>query len=167
MGFSLMFAAGLWASRGFAGGLFDAALTRSDGHQASLSQYRGKPVILFYEDKGSTHVNRPLKGRLREWGDAHAAHGAAHVVAVTNLQAYNFFPVKGFALRRVRGMEEKLGIPILADLDGTMTTPPWSLPPHASTVVLFDSEGNVVYQKTGAFSEDDIATLLAVLDELI
>lgn len=142
-------------------------LKTSNGETVSLSRFLGKPTLVFYEDKNSTPLNRPLKSRLREWGSEHEALGSANVIAVANLKAYNFFPVRGFALRHVRELEQKVGIPIFADLDGALSEPPWSLPKHSSTVVLFDRSGNVVYEKSGALSEPEITMLLDRLGTLL
>jgi hypothetical protein len=71
----------------------DATLHSSDGGQAPLSKWRGKPVSLFYEDKDSTKLNQALKEELFERGQQHGLLEAAWVVAVANLEKFNFFPV--------------------------------------------------------------------------
>lgn len=147
--------------------LLDAVLTGSDGAAVSLARFAGKPMVLFFEDRHSTTLNKPLKMRLKEWGEAHAKMDAARVVAIANLSAFNFFPVKGIALGRVRSMEKKIGIPILADLDGVMTGAPWFLPAESSTVLLCDGQGGVVYQHTGALSDADIGKVLGALQALL
>ncbi|WP_422652959.1 TIGR01777 family oxidoreductase [Archangium sp.] len=58
---------------------------------------------------------------------------AARVVAVTNLESFDFFPARGIALSHVRGEEKKRGIPILVDLKGTLGNAPWKLPRKTSS----------------------------------
>jgi Bacterial protein of unknown function (YtfJ_HI0045) len=143
-----------------------AVLTGSHGEEVKLSRYQGKPIIVFYEDRHSTQMNKPLKTKLFEWGKAHGLMDAANVIAIANLKAFNFFPAKGFALQHVRGVEQKVGIPILVDLDGTMNAPPWSLPPESSTVVVFDREGAIVYRKTGALGDLEIDRVISLIETL-
>jgi hypothetical protein len=45
-------------------GPLDATLRGSDGKEMARSRWRGKPVILFYEDRHSTTLNSPLKEAL-------------------------------------------------------------------------------------------------------
>src|SRR5688572_30517077 len=113
----------------------DAMLHSSDGAQAALSKWRGKPVILFYEDKDSTKLNLVLKEELFERGRQHGLLEAAFVVAVANLEKFNFFPAKQIALSYVKDEEKKVGVPILVDLEGTLGGPPWALPKKTSTVM--------------------------------
>ena len=45
-------------------GIMDARLVETGGDPRALSNYRGKPVVLFYEGRGTTEVNRELKTQL-------------------------------------------------------------------------------------------------------
>jgi hypothetical protein len=144
-----------------------AVLTGSDGAQVKLSRFQGKPVVLFYEDRQSTTTNKPLKVKLLEWGKSQNLLNAAHVVAIANLKAFNFFPAKNLALQYVRSMEKRVGIPILVDLEGTMSDSALHLPAESSTVVLLDSSGTVIYQKTGPLDERDTAEVFASLEKLL
>ncbi len=146
---------------------FSGVLVSSRGDEVDLARFSGKPVILFYEDRHSSQLNKPLKNRLLQWGKERQLLDAAHVVAVANLRSLNFFPIKNVALRRVRGIEERVGFPILVDLEGTLSAPPLSLPPESSTVVVLDEAGAVRYQRTGALSEAEIGQVVATLDTLL
>jgi hypothetical protein len=44
----------------------NATLQDSSRERGSLSKWRGKPIILFYEDKNSTLLNLALKEELAE-----------------------------------------------------------------------------------------------------
>jgi hypothetical protein len=145
----------------------DASLRTSEGEKITLSLFRDKPILLFYEDKDSTNVNRPLKDKLKEWASGSNLYGLAHVFAVTNLSSYNFFPARNIALGRVRALERKLNVKILADLEGVMSAEPWSLPTKSSTVVVISPSGEVVFQKTGACNDDEIKTVITTLEHLI
>lgn len=145
----------------------DATLRSSDGEQAPLSKWRGKPVILFYEDKDSTKLNQTLKEELFERGKQHGLLESAWVVAVANLEKFNFFPAKQIALSYVKDEEKKVGVPILVDLEGTLGGPPWTLPKKTSTVMLMDATGAVVYSYSGRLDEAERKNFFTVLSRLV
>ncbi|WP_224364994.1 hypothetical protein [Hyalangium versicolor] len=145
----------------------DATLKSSDGESAPLSKWRGKPVILFYEDKDSTRLNLALKEELFERGKKHGLLESAWVVAVANLEKFNFFPARQIALSYVRDEEKKVGVPILVDLDGTLGGKPWALPKKTSTVMLLDATGAVVYSYSGRLEEAERKTFFTALSRLV
>jgi hypothetical protein len=155
------------SAHGLAGSLLDATLHSSKGEQASLSKWRGKPVILFYEDKDSTTLNAALKQELFERGRQQGLLEAAWVVAVANLKGFNFFPARGIALSHVREEERKAGVPILVDLEGTLGKAPWELPTKTSTVVLLDASGAIVYRYSGRMEEAERQAFFSALAGLI
>jgi hypothetical protein len=149
------------------GGPLDATLRGSDGKEVTLSRWRGKPVILIYEDRHSTTLNSPLKEALFERGEAQGLLEAAWVVAVANLESYDFFPARGIALSHVRDEEKKWGIPILVDLKGTLGAPPWNLPTKTSSVLLMDGSGTVVYRYSGRMKPEEMETFFRTLGTLV
>ncbi|HEX8437839.1 hypothetical protein [Archangium sp.] len=149
------------------GGPLDATLRGSDGKEVALSRWRGKPVILFYEDRHSTTLNSPLKEALFARGQELELLEAAWVVAVANLESFDFFPARGLALSHVRDEEKKWGIPILVDLKGTLGAPPWNLPKKTSSVLLLDGSGTVLYRYSGRMKPEEIETFLRVLGTLV
>jgi hypothetical protein len=145
----------------------DARLRRSDGQPVQLSRWRGRPVILFYEDRHSVQLNQPLKDALIARGRASGALHAAALVAVANLESFNFFPARGIALSFVRDAEKKAGVPILVDLEGALGEAPWALPDRTSSVLLLDRQGAEVFRASGALSAGDTERFFAVLGALV
>ncbi|MBJ6761511.1 hypothetical protein JGU66_12105 [Myxococcaceae bacterium JPH2] len=145
----------------------DATLRGSSGAEVKLSRWRGKPVILFYEDRDSTTLNAALKEELFAKGREHGLLSAAWVVAVANLQRYDFFPARQIALSYVRDEEKKVGIPILVDLDGTLGRAPWELPTKTSNVLLLDATGAVVFQHAGRMKPEERAAFFVQLGTLV
>ncbi|MDY7232806.1 hypothetical protein [Hyalangium rubrum] len=160
-------ATGSVSAQGLGASPLDATLHSSKGDEAPLSKWRGKPVILFYEDKDSTTLNLPLKEELFERGKARGLLEAAWVVAVANLKPFNFFPARQIALSYVRDEEKKAGVPILVDLEGTLGGAPWSLPTKTSTVMLLDASGAIVYRYSGKLGEADRQAFFQALSGLI
>ncbi|RKH34174.1 peroxiredoxin family protein [Corallococcus sicarius] len=145
----------------------DATLSTSKGERVQLSRWRGKPVILFYEDKDSTTLNLPLKNELFTRGRERGLLQSAWVVAVANLEKYDFFPARGIALSYVRDEEKKAGVPILVDLEGTLGDAPWKLPTKTSNVMLLDAEGKLVFRHSGRMKEEDRARFFTALGALV
>ncbi len=148
-------------------GPMDATLSGSDGKEVSLSRWRGKPVILFYEDRHSTTLNSSFKEALFERGKALGLLEAAWVVAVANLEPFNFFPARQIALSHVKAEERRWGIPILVDLKGTLGKAPWALPKKTSSVLLLDGSGAIVYRYSGRMSEQEQEAFFQALGQLL
>ncbi len=154
-----------WASTGRSA--WDAELRTSRDEPVSLSRWRGRPTVLFYEDKGSTDQNAALKRELLARARAHRLIGRAHVLGVANLHGLDFFPANLFALSAVREAEEKERVPVLVDWNRTLSSPPWNLPPAASSVVVLDPEGNLVHAWSGPLGRRDIEEFFSTLSELL
>lgn len=140
--------------------LSGVTLTGTDGRATPLERYRGKPAILFYEDRGSIGMNQAVKDALIARARRDGLLDAASVIAVANIAAYNFFPARDIATAFIRRAEAKAGIPILLDVDGTLMAPPWNLPGDSSTILLLDRAGRVVWQRSGALPPDQTDGML-------
>ncbi|WP_239576951.1 peroxiredoxin family protein [Archangium primigenium] len=145
----------------------DASLWNSNGKEVALSKWRGKPVILFYEDRHSTTLNGQLKESLFNRGRQMGLLDAAFVVAVANLESFDFFPARDIALSHVRDEEKKWNIPILVDLKGTMSGAPWSLPKKTSSVMLLTPEGQVVFRYSGRMDREEMDEFFQKLGQLL
>lgn len=146
---------------------WDAQLRDSSNEPVSLSRWRGRPTVFFYEDKGSTEQNVALKRELFARARAHRLLGRAHVLGVANLHGLDFFPANLLALSAVRDAERKDSVPVLVDWNRTLSSPPWNLPVAASSVVLLDADGNLVHSWSGPLGARDIDEFFAELSELL
>jgi hypothetical protein len=145
----------------------DAKLSDSAGKPIQLSDFRGKPTVLFYEDRDSRDQNRKVKDELWKRGKEAGLTDSANVVGVANLQAFDFWPARGFARSAVEDVEKKVGIKVLIDWKGALTSTPWNLPTKSSTVVLLDAEGAVRYSHSGAMTQKEMDELFTKLSALI
>lgn len=142
-------------------------LERTDGSSVHTASYRGKPAVLFYEDRASTGLNQSVKEAVWTRARRDGLESAAHVIAVANIQAYDWLPARTFAVSFIRQMEKRIGIPILLDLRGVLTSPPWDLPGDTGSVLLLDADGMIVSRDSGKLSATDTARLLATLETLV
>jgi len=141
-------------------------LRRSDGTPAPLA-IGGRPAVLFYEDRGSHEWNQPLKEALFARGRAQGVLGRVRVIAVANIAAFDFFPAREIAMRYVGRLEGRVGVPILLDVDGVLTRPPWNLPAEGAAVVVIDTNGERVLERRGRLSPADVEATLATLERLV
>ncbi|HUM13769.1 MAG TPA: hypothetical protein VLT82_22670 [Myxococcaceae bacterium] len=146
---------------------WDAQLRTSSDEPVALSRWRGRPTVVFYEDKGSTEQNVALKRELFARARAHRLFGRAHVLGVANLHGLDFFPANLFALSAVRDAERKDSVPVLVDWNRALSSPPWNLPPAASSVVLLDADGQLVHSWSGPLGSRDIEEFFSELSQLL
>jgi hypothetical protein len=146
---------------------WDAQLRNSSNEPVALSRWRGLPTVVFYEDRGSIEQNATLKRELFARASARRLFGRAHVLGVANLHGLDFFPANLFALSAVRDAERKERVPVLVDWNRTLSSPPWNLPPAASSVVLLDADGILIHAWSGPLGARDIEEFFSELSELL
>jgi len=145
----------------------EAVLESAYGQPVRLSATRGQPVILFFEDRDSLALNQALKDELFQRGKEKGLLKAVRVVAVANLQPFNFFPARQIALAFVRDAQGKVNVPIWVDWKATLSQTPWNLPARSSSVVLLDAEGRVAFQRSGKLSQAERAQFFQALSRLV
>jgi hypothetical protein len=148
-------------------GRVDAALVDSRGGPVRLSEFRGKPVVLFYEDRASAQQNARLKRALAERAAARRLTGAAHVLGVANVAPYDFWPARAFVLSSIREVERRERVRVLVDWKRALLASPWSLPEEASSVVLLDAEGRWVHAWSGPVQDRALEEFFQVLEQLL
>ena len=147
-------------------GPLEAVLEDARGHPVALSAYRGKPVVLFYEDHRSTTLNQPLKDELHRRGTARGLVGAATVLAVASLKPFSRWPLRGFAQRGVAEAERTYNVPVLIDWQHTLADA-GGLPASGASVVLLDARGAVRFRHTGPLRPQDREAVFRLLAELL
>ncbi len=157
----------LWVSVANQAVPLDARVATSSGERAQLAAQWGRPTVLFYEDRFSTTLNRPLKQALFKRGVELGLIGQVSVVAVANLEGLDWFPARGFALAAIRDAEKEAGIPVYVDWSGVLARPPWGLPRKTASVVVLDAAGQVRWQASGELDakqqEEVFSELLGLL----
>jgi hypothetical protein len=147
---------------------FEATLVDSRDVPVRLSIYRGRPLILFYEDRASADQNAGLKRALRERPEARRFGGTATVLGVADVAAYDFWPARDFVVSAIRDVERRDKVQVLLDWKKALREPPWNLPEKTSSVVLLDAQGHWVHAWSGAvegLEEDHFFEVLVRLVE--
>jgi hypothetical protein len=155
------------ASAAELGKRLDAEITTSAGTKTKLKAYYGKPVLLFYEDPDSVKLNQAAKEELAQLNIKWNLKDKVDVVAIANLQGWNWQPALFFALLVVRGEEEKAKIPVLVDLNGSMQKAPWSLSAAKSSVLVLAPDGEVLFQSVGLLKGEKLEELKSTLEKVL
>jgi hypothetical protein len=148
-------------------GFLDVHLVDAEGDAVALHPLIGKPTVVFYEERDSTTLNQALKDELFRRGKQENLLDAVQVVAVADLQGYNWFPARNFALQGVRDAQKKAGIPVYVDWSATMRGAPWNMKEKTSNVVLLDADGKLVMRVAGKVDEKQQEQLFAALAAML
>jgi hypothetical protein len=146
--------------------LFDASVSTSSGETVQLSQFWGRPTVVFYEDRKSMEDNRLLKQQLEHLLAQNALLRRTRVLAVANLQEYNWFPARQFALAGVKSAEVKNRIALYIDLEGSLTRAPIQLPRAGASVLLVDEQGTIVFRHLGPLGDKQRGQMFSLLEQL-
>jgi len=121
-----------------------------------------KAILVVYEDRDTSKQNKALKDDLAKLEKEPKFAPSMVVVAVADLTAYDFWPVKGVARDAVREESRKFGTSIFCDWDGTARSK-LQLRQGFSNVVLYGKEGKVLFASEGALSAESRQALLALV----
>lgn len=126
----------------------DFALEGTSGQTRRLRDYRGRVVILIYEDRDSNQQNNELKRELAERARAQDLTRDVAVVPVANLSSYSFWPASGFARDAVIDIAREQGMEILIDWSSTMSGA-YRFRPSTSYVMVLGRDGRVLFRHAG------------------
>lgn len=140
----------------------EVELTDAWNRSIRLSNYRGMPVLVVYEDKGSSAQNGPLKEELATLAKGDKYRRLIALVAVADLTGYDYWPIRGFVRSAIRSESSKQGTVIYCDWDGHIRAA-LGLERNESNVVLYGRDGSVLYAHAGPMTSDERRTLIAVL----
>jgi hypothetical protein len=114
-----------------------------------LSRLGAKPVLVVYEDKGSSTQNQPFKDELAQLAKGDRYKSGVAFVAIADLQGYDYWPVRGLVKDAIRDESRKFGTVIYCDWDGSARAA-LALRRGVSSVVLYGKEGKVLFAYEGS-----------------
>ncbi|HQY63347.1 MAG: hypothetical protein IPQ09_02860 [Myxococcales bacterium] len=113
-----------------------------------LPRAHGKPVLVVYEDKDSAQQNQAFKDELAKLGKGDRYKQSVTLVAIADLQGYDYWPVRGFVKDAIQSESNKFGTPIYCDWSGAARNS-LRLKKGVSSVLLYDREGKLVFSHEG------------------
>lgn len=124
-----------------------------------------KPMLVIYEDQDGGKDNRRAKeilGRINASADNRAK---VEAIAVADLEKWNWWPAKKYALDDIRKAEAAKATTILLDWKGEVRKA-WGLPKGKNSLILVAPDGKVLWASEGTLSDARIEELLALLRSL-
>ncbi len=131
-----------------------------------LSQLAGTPILVVYEDRGSAHVNDPLKSELSELAKGDKYKQSIALVAVADVSSFDFWPARGFVKGAIRSESHKQGTTIYCDWDGHVRRA-LGLDRGTSNVVLFGRDGRVLFAQSGTVAPEQRRALIGMLHAIV
>ena len=129
----------------------DFALESTTGATRHLRDYRGRVVIILYEDRDSNQQNDTLKRELAERARREDLTRDVALVPVANLSGYNFWPARGYARDAVVEIARTQSHEIMIDWSGDMATS-YRFRAGQSHVLVVSRDGSVLFRTSGALS---------------
>ena len=116
-----------------------------------ISRLASRPVLVVYEDKDSAAQNQEFKNELSALARGDRYRAAVGLVAIADVQGYDYWPVRGFVKDAIRDQSLKFGTVIYCDWDGAAQRA-LGLQRGTSSVVLYGRDGKVIFSHQGAMS---------------
>lgn len=134
--------------------------------QVAVAKLGAKPVLVVYEDEASATQNRAFKSELSELAKGDRYKKQVALLAVADLDGYDYWPVRGFVKDAIRDESRKQQLPILCDWDGTFRKS-LGLKKGMSNVVLYGKDGKALFSYAGALNEAQRKTLIDALKKQV
>lgn len=144
-------------SSGPAGTVVDA-----DGHGRDLHSNQGKPTLLVYEDQAATKQNVALKSELSRLAAGDKYRTAIALVAVADVEGYDYWPARGFVKGAIRKESKKLGNTIYVDWNGGVRKAA-GFKKGMSTILLMGRDGKILFSHEGTMTPAQRTALLDLL----
>jgi peroxiredoxin len=144
----------------------DFSLEETSGITRTLTEARGRLVILFYEDREHTPDNQELKQLLHRFIEDNGLRGRITTYGVANVAGVEGV-VRDLARTAIRAVASQYGIQILLDWDGVLQRAPFSMPASGSTIAVLDREGRLRYRQTGVHTGEHRTAFFRVLRQLL
>lgn len=144
----------------------DFALPTTAGVTRSIVQYRGRVVLLFFEDRGTVRQNEHLRRALTQVQRTEPPlAGLFALVPVANVSGYNYWPMRHFAEQTVRSYARNTGIELWLDWSHTLQSR-LRLREGVSNVVVIDRHGRVRYHRWGRVPDTEVTPFMNLLRAL-
>lgn len=134
----------------------------AEGRPIDVGAILGRPILVVYEDKESATLNAQLKSDLSALARGDRYRNAVALVPVANVEAYDYWPVRGFVKDAIKDESRKIGATIFCDWDGGFRRS-FGLAGNTSSVVLVGREGRVLFAWEGAVPKVERERLLSLL----
>jgi hypothetical protein len=123
------------------------------------------PILVIYEDRDAGQQNPRARQAVGRLSDRVENQSRFLVMAVADLEKWNWWPARHYALADLRAIARRENTPLYCDWKGAVRRA-WGLSRGQSGFILVDTAGKVRFAGEGPLSEGQIAELVAELGRL-
>ena len=124
-----------------------------------------KPVLVIYEDQDGGKENQHAKQVIGRINSSAANQAKIDVLPVANLEKWDWWPARKYALADIRKKAAAQRTTIYLDWKGQVRKA-WDLPKGHSSLILLGTDGKVRFSSEGELSAARLKELLALLASL-
>jgi hypothetical protein len=135
------------------------------GGRRTFPEPKRPPVLLIYEDQNAGAQNQRARDTVGKITDRPENQGRLELFAVADLEKWNWWPARKYALADLQKIAKKEDAVIYCDWKGAMRKA-WGLQKGKSGFVLLGSDGKVRFAGEGPLGEAQIRELVAQLAAL-
>jgi hypothetical protein len=143
-------------------GVAEFRVENPDGVALTRERTAGRPLLVVYEDKDHGETNRAFKDELAKLAKGGAWVKRITLAAVADVQAYDFWPARGFVRSSIRDEEKKAGTPIYCDWSGAFRQA-FQVKAGTSTVLVYGRDGKLALAYEGALTEAQRGEIMGAL----
>ena len=136
------------------------------GRTLDLRMPYGRPVLVLYEDRGSSSQNAPLKDDLAKLAKGDRYKDSIALVPVADVSAFDFWPVRGIVAGAIRSESARFATTIYCDWTGAFRAR-FGLKKGVSSVLLVAPDGSVLFAQEGGLGPADRERLIGLLREQV
>lgn len=140
----------------------DARVEDVDGRVFRPSAFKGRPILVVYEDKESKDANTAFKADLTRLMKEKPLRDAVVLAAVADVSEYDSWPAKGFVKDAIRDEQKKSGTTIWCDWDASFRKA-FDLTRGKSNVLVLGRDGRVRFAAAGTLTAAQRASVEALL----
>lgn len=129
-----------------------------------LADFRGRVLLITYEDRHHTSTNQSFKNAVSAWF-AHHPGLAARVAVLPIISCFQYFgPIRAVCIDRVGRNARRLGRQLYVDVQGEMFRD-WGLSHELPAVIVVDGAGIVRFFGQGCLNSAQVAEAIARLEK--
>ncbi|MDQ3033061.1 MAG: hypothetical protein M3Y87_11635 [Myxococcota bacterium] len=145
----------------------DFSLEETSGQTRTMREVRGRVVVIFYEDREHTDLNREFKMTLHQFITDNQLRDQTTTYAVANVSSISGGVMRDMARTAIRAIASQYGIQLLLDWDHTLEAAPLSMRDGAANLALVDRAGRVRWRHTGAIGEPERRSFFRAFRQLL
>jgi hypothetical protein len=121
-----------------------------------------RPLLVVYEDEGSSKQNLRVKRRLMELRGKKAYRNAIANLLIADVSAYDHWPAKDVAKGELRKLSTDLGMVVYADFSGEARKA-LGADKGSSNILLYSAGGRVLFARSGELDDKAAVELFGLL----